>query len=1038
MKTKFWKLFVLCIFFVQVIYGQNTPPIELNLQAGQSYSQAVGGIMQTLNTERIPYGVLYERVVGWANLTEWYSGDTTNFSHIKQAWWDLENCKTVPGNSFESLKQEIAIAQSDDKIALIGIGFGFAYIDSLALQDGRIRIEDNQLIDTGGATPYISKRIHLAALSNEKPAANTAYQIHTGIPFILDNLSDEIVSGYTIQNLSNGQYYTLPAHGATPISFSLEGINTLKITISTNKGDYDAIQNIMVLPPFRPMRDSGTGNDPENKLLTSVIPFKGYDETDASISHADYHIYYHFAPNNPSQSERVLKKPIVILDGFDPLDQRNYAQIYDSMLLYDNKSKRLGDELRLKGYDVVILNFPITGSTKEETKKNGNICIPLVNGIRRDGGTDYIERNAYLLVRLIQELNAELRRNGSTEKLIVVGPSMAALISRYALAYMEKEEAAGTPNMNHNTRLWVSFDGPHLGANIPLALQKTMYFFGFTGGQQSARDAYEKLLHSVAARQMLIEQLNGYGYAATGNGLNGTDFFFTKCNNNIRNNGLPNSGGWPQNLRKVTLINGSGGGMMTHAPSDEFLSLDAYKKFIFNIKIAEIKNHFLPQTGITDRYFKGKVTTRGFLSIAFTTEENYVENNNRRGSMDVAPGGTFDAQAIIKDQFSQALNSIKIKKQTWTIKNNHCFIPTISALAFKNADFQWNMPVNNRDLVQTGEIPFDNYFLSSYNQEHVLLTQESVAWLMDQLDGIYYNNFGKMKISGPSVICDQATYTIENLPPEATVQWSASNNNLQLISGQGTDTALFRKTANGKVMITAKIELNGTEIDLESKWITTETKVSISGKWMIGCGKTGLWHASLSCMPSDPEENIEYEWTLENGKDYYHNSGPNFAIRTECGNNRTSLDPRQPIDAPHDNYTLHVNVRYPDGYNISSSRQIEIFGYIEMFERSQLQSQSRSRSQSFTLSPNPASDTVTLTFTESDGEEQERASNTTGSGFESAAYQIQLWSMGGMLLKQHKSNLRSFQIHIGDLPKGIYMVHVIRNGERCTKKLIKE
>ena len=167
-------------------------------------------------------------------------------------------------------------------------------------------------------------------------------------------------------------------------------------------------------------------------------------------------------------------------------------------------------------------------------------------------------------------------------------------------------------------------------------------------------------------------------------------------------------------------------------------------------------------------------------------------------------------------------------------------------------------------------------------------------------------------------------------------------------------------------------------------------------------------------------------------------SGPNFAIRTECGNNRTSLDPRQPIDAPHDNYTLHVNVRYPDGYNISSSRQIEIFGYIEMFERSQLQSQSRSRSQSFTLSPNPASDTVTLTFTESDGEEQERASNTTGSGFESAAYQIQLWSMGGMLLKQHKSNLKSFQIHIGDLPKGIYMVHVIRNGERCTKKLIKE
>ena len=114
MKTPFY-------LFFQLTVAQNGHQITLTLPPGHTYAQAISEAMQSADPGRIPYGVLYERVVGWANLTEWYSGDTTNFSHIKQAWWDLENCKTVPGNSFESLKQEIAIAQSDDKITLIGM-----------------------------------------------------------------------------------------------------------------------------------------------------------------------------------------------------------------------------------------------------------------------------------------------------------------------------------------------------------------------------------------------------------------------------------------------------------------------------------------------------------------------------------------------------------------------------------------------------------------------------------------------------------------------------------------------------------------------------------------------------------------------------------------------------------------------------------------------------------------------------------------------------------------------------------------------------
>src|SRR5476651_70080 len=87
------------------------------------------------------------------------------------------------------------------------------------------------------------------------------------------------------------------------------------------------------------------------------------------------------------------------------------------------------------------------------------------NGVHIDGGADYIQRNAYTLVKIIQDINSKLVASGSSEKLVVVGPSMGGLISRYALTYMEQH------SLDHNTRLWVSFDSPHLGANIPIGDQ---------------------------------------------------------------------------------------------------------------------------------------------------------------------------------------------------------------------------------------------------------------------------------------------------------------------------------------------------------------------------------------------------------------------------------------------------------------------------------------------------------------------------------------------------------------------------------------
>jgi len=60
-------------------------------------------------------------------------------------------------------------------------------------------------------------------------------------------------------------------------------------------------------------------------------------------------------------------------------------------------------------------------------------------------------------------------------------------------------------------------------------------------------------------------------------------------------------------------------------------------------------------------------------------------------------------------------------------------------------------------------------------------------------------------ISGSTVVCNQETYTIQNLPSGVSVQWSTSNGNLQLISEQGTRTAVFRKNGSGECMVRARI-----------------------------------------------------------------------------------------------------------------------------------------------------------------------------------------------------------------------------------------
>ncbi|HLS70656.1 MAG TPA: T9SS type A sorting domain-containing protein, partial [Chitinophagaceae bacterium] len=468
-----------------------------------------------------------------------------------------------------------------------------------------------------------------------------------------------------------------------------------------------------------------------DSLWTGVdLKFKGYDENIATQGFGNYRIFYRKLNGTWDVCADNIVKPVIIIDGFDPGDERRILKrfkngktqpgIWDMLKFKDGGdfpvSQHLGDSLRSLGYDVIVLNFPE---------------YPILEtGINRDGGADYIERNAMVLVRLIQMVNAELALSNSEEELVIIGPSMGGQIARYALTYMEEQEDLGNPDMNHNTRLYVSFDSPHLGANIPLSLQRSIYALAFGLNHQDAKDSYNQQIRSVAARQMLIEQMGG---------LNKTSNFFINYYANLNLNGLSGNDGWPVNLRKVALINGVVDGTKTHSENQNIFDVE-----IKPLSMLRIQANSMPKYQNDSSPFYAKIQGRimpnsdpSQLQLLLSTKATYtsqVNNSNRNGSMDVVPGGLYKTGLQLFQQLKDAVS----KKKPATIhkhylKETHTFIPSVSALAFKDRNFDWSDPIN-RNLICNNEIPFDNYFTAEENEEHIFISEKAAAWVLEEIE----------------------------------------------------------------------------------------------------------------------------------------------------------------------------------------------------------------------------------------------------------------------------------------------------------------
>lgn len=544
-----------------------------------------------------------------------------------------------------------------------------------------------------------------------------------------------------------------------------------------------------------------------------------YGELDLSAGKCEYEIF--------TSPDGIFDKPIYVIDGFDPTDSRNTTAVYNLLTYVDGGgvTQNLGDRIRNEeGFDIVIVNFPTYTNTL------GNII---------DGGADYIERNALSVVTVIETLNAQ---KVGTEQNIIIGPSMGGLISRYALRFMEQN------SISHQTRLWISFDSPHYGANVPIGLQHLFNYFAYGyGDSNGVKPLINSMLRSPAAKQMLIDHFQAHIAAGAGqplgddpivpsSGLPLTPTGYPGFRNNFQNR--MNTMGFPQTTRNVSMINGSGllakfkdksnndinPGFDFIGTASSQANIDTGDVFAFINTRALTFCEYMPNANVQETIVDVDIQAQIFFWVTQDSFLATAKQSAGSNGVDSSPGGLFDMSGLADSLppgdpvLTNFLGAMKADKFS--------FIPAVSGMGLNIAgnitanqpNYYFNINLGAKDLPWDGTTtttsnttPFKNWYLPPTNENHVTITQENAdfAWCEIVKPDVDFENIGSdtftacqgtnasFTFSNNIHGCNSITYTTTGQPAGSIISFSPST-----ITADGNVTMNLSNITPGTYTIT--------------------------------------------------------------------------------------------------------------------------------------------------------------------------------------------------------------------------------------------
>lgn len=887
---------------------------QTNAQNNNYYNR-MQHVFGNIDKAKVTTGYLKEFGVRF-NTIEDYSGTNSANNFVDKTQWQslysslytmrvgtIAQNMTTTNTVFDFLKTQQENSTTDVLLAMQH--YKYQQYKTNAVSNGDVTISNDRIYDVAGRNPYTNETVFAIAPLKKELQGNT-------FTFKLPNNLIYTNSGLTINQLQidfdNGQgYQTVSLNTNKSISYSSGGVKELnyKIIYTNSTIVYSHSKILVNYKPNYQARYSGFGGG----IIRDSIAGSSWQG-----AFSTGYITVELAPGHTQ-----ITKPLIVVEGFDPNNSFDYFDLIDE----DSPGG---------------LQINITGTTLNQAIEDEDYDLIFVDYKK---GTDYIQRNAYMVEEVIKWVNIEKNRNGNpnAEKNVVLGMSMGGLVARYALRHMEQT------NQTHDTKLYISHDTPHQGANVPLGVQAmarhlygeeislpvflslfdvTLFNFSDIEGLGTAFD----LLQSPAAQQMLIYQLQG-----DGNNVNHTtNALSTAFYNEYHTMGNPTQGG----IKNIAISNGAECSVnLPFADNASLINLDEkidLPWFITNIVLTSINSLSLNPLKIissslsTDTDFTAVMRVKSlpnqqskeiyhgdvFISktilFAITVHEQIIndESLNSQPSMlplDNASGGIYDVENFV--------GNLPASFNNYILEREFNFVPTYSSLNVGGG----NQTITYADLNNTysplspptglKSIPFDNFYTNPIKStNHIQFTLNNGNWLIDELKGV--NGFNtcaascsdnlNLTIIGSNIICENTfnTYSVSDIPNQVNVNWSVSpSNSFSLTNNNNTLTLIPNSNYVGEATITANIATNcedniNTPISLNKTiWVgkpLDDLVMISSGGFTLSTGNFYQLRAAHETVNYLAHYNLNYEWLIPYAQIMYSNNNKIASVKpTQTG-----------------------------------------------------------------------------------------------------------------------------------------------------------
>lgn len=370
-------------------------------------------------------------------------------------------------------------------------------------------------------------------------------------------------------------------------------------------------------------------------------------------SEAPWPVPYGWARVYYATGQDHLTRPVILADGFG-FGASDPNELWDGL---ENKAFPFISTMRDNGYDLILVGYDLRS--------------------RR------IQDNAQAVTATILRTIAERRGDAP---LTVGGFSMGGLVTRYALAKLEYD------GLDHQTSTYISYDTPHRGAWIPLALQKFAHVVSGIAPELSNQ------INSDAARQLLWTH---------------TPDILTKPREDpLRTQlltELGSYGGWPRRPLLLGVANGAGNG----EPTDALAGALALA--------TENPDGLSTKMWLQDN---GAKFHAGWYKLGILPAYNFYTEDLPKA--DSAPGGTLDSYGIAAENLRQLGYQVLCDYPTVS------FVPSVSAVAIRDVATDEDLYLDiDREPVSSSDL--DEYQLSHTNTAHTEMTPELGEWILERL-----------------------------------------------------------------------------------------------------------------------------------------------------------------------------------------------------------------------------------------------------------------------------------------------------------------